>query len=48
MTGTHDGAKTPYETPRLLRFGDVSELTKAVGGTGMNDGGTNPKNKTGL
>ena len=30
--------KKSYERPKLLKFGDVGELTQAVGDTGLGDG----------
>lgn len=39
QTSTSDGAfRKPYQSPRLLKFGDVGELTQAVGQTGGGDG----------
>ncbi len=38
-----DHPKKPYRTPQLLLYGNVREITKAMGGTtGMNDGGGGP------
>lgn len=35
-----DPSRNPtYETPQLQRFGDVAELTEAVGNMGAKDGG---------
>ena len=32
--------KQSYESPRLIFYGDITEITKNAGGTmGMNDGG---------
>ena len=31
--------KRPYESPKLLRLGDVVELTQAVGAHAASDGG---------
>ena len=32
--------KQPYQSPRLIFCGDITEITKNAGGTmGMNDGG---------
>ena len=32
--------KQPYQSPRLIFYGDITEITKNAGGTmGMNDGG---------
>ena len=36
-------SKKPYSVPRLRVYGDIREITKAMGGTtGMNDGGAGP------
>lgn len=40
--------KLAYETPRLSRFGNVSELTQAVGSMGAMDGGPMGADMTGL
>ncbi len=41
-------AKKPYESPKLLVYGDLTEMTKALGRVGNPDGGTNPlKRRTG-
>lgn len=32
--------KKPYLTPRLLVYGDLTEMTRTVGLTGSPDGGT--------
>jgi hypothetical protein len=32
-------AKKPYEAPVLVRWGTLSELTRAVGNRGASDGG---------
>ena len=38
----------PYESPRLIFYGDITEITKNAGGTmGMNDGGAG-NDKTGF
>jgi hypothetical protein len=31
--------KKAYEAPRLSVYGDLRKMTKAVGGTGLSDGG---------
>lgn len=41
-------AKKPYEPPRLHVYGDISTLTRKVGQTGVQDGGTGKQNKTRL
>lgn len=38
--------KKPYERPRLIRYGDIREITKSIGMTGMADGATHGANKT--
>ena len=39
--------KKNYSTPKLIHYGNIREITKALGGTlGMNDGGGG-KDKTG-
>ena len=41
-----DGRKKSYLTPKLVHYGNLREITKALGGvTGMNDGGAG-KDKT--
>lgn len=35
-----------YETPQLQRFGDVAELTHAIGNMGAKDGGPSPMHST--
>ena len=38
----------PYAAPKLVHYGNIREITKAVGGTlGKNDGGSG-KDKTGF
>ena len=38
--------RKPYTPPKLVHYGDIREITKAMGGTiGMNDGGSG-KDKT--
>lgn len=31
--------KAPYESPRLIVYGDIRDLTKSVGNQGVPDGG---------
>jgi hypothetical protein len=38
--------KKPYTKPTLVVYGQIRDLTKAVGGTGMNDGNTTGRTKT--
>ena len=39
--------RKPYTTPKLVHYGNIREITKAVGGVvGKNDGGAG-KDKTG-
>jgi hypothetical protein len=43
----NDRPGKPYATPKLVHYGNIREITKAVGGvSGMNDGGAG-KDKTG-
>lgn len=35
--------KKPYQPPKLLVYGDLAEMTKAVGSKSKIDGGTNPR-----
>jgi hypothetical protein len=40
--------KKPYQSPKLLVYGDLAEMTKAVGRLARIDGGGNPqKRRTG-
>jgi hypothetical protein len=40
--------KKPYQPPKLLVYGDLTEMTKALGKLGKADGGGNPqKRRTG-
>jgi hypothetical protein len=40
--------KKPYQSPKLLVYGDLAEMTKAIGRTSRIDGGTQPgKRRTG-
>lgn len=36
-------AKKPYQPPKLLVYGDLTEMTKAVGTKGGPDGGNKPR-----
>lgn len=38
--------KKPFEPPRLTVYGDIAALTKAVGRTGLVDGGKGNTSKT--
>ena len=41
-------AKKPYESPKLLVYGDLTEMTKSAGRFGQLDGGSSPlKRRTG-
>jgi hypothetical protein len=42
----NDRDKRAYRTPKLSRFGDVAELTRAIDHSGKTDGGANPTDKT--
>jgi len=35
-------AKKPYQSPKLLVYGDLTQMTKAKGATGRPDGGKKP------
>lgn len=39
--------KKPYAPPRLEIYGNIHQITRAVGSNGMGDGGAHPMNKTG-
>ena len=40
--------KKPYQSPKLLVYGDLTEMTKTLGRTSRIDGGHNPqKRRTG-
>ena len=41
-----DKKKKPYQTPQLLAYGDVREITRAVGSMGAADGATHGMTKT--
>lgn len=47
-TNTQPSGRAQYETPRLLRFGDMTELTESVGNMGNPDSppANNPKTGT--
>ena len=45
-SATEQERKEVYFTPKLTIYGTIEELTKAVGNTGSNDGGSAPKTKT--
>jgi hypothetical protein len=45
---TADRKKKPFEPPRLHVYGDISTLTRAVGKTGLADGGKGTTTKTRL
>jgi len=40
--------KKPYSPPTLTIYGTVQELTKQIGTRGTLDGGTFPRNRTGV
>ncbi len=40
------GLRKVYESPRLDIYGDIREITKSVGKTGMADGATHGNTKT--
>jgi len=45
-TTQNEQPKKNYTTPKLVQYGNIREITKALGGTaGMNDGGAG-KDKT--
>ena len=41
-----EAGKRPYNTPRLESYGNIKEITMAVGMTGANDGSTHGNNRT--
>jgi hypothetical protein len=41
-----DEAKKAYETPALVRWGTLREITRAVGNMGASDGGTKNQKRT--
>lgn len=46
-TENNQPSKKPYAEPKLVQYGNIREITKAVGGVvGKNDGGSG-KDKTG-
>lgn len=40
-----DNAKKPYVAPRLVIYGDLTEITRASGDLGQPDGGTIPHHR---
>jgi hypothetical protein len=40
---TKHTTKKPYQPPKLLVYGDLAEMTKAVGTKGKLDGGGRPR-----
>ena len=42
-----DAPKKQYTAPRLEIYGNIHQITQAVGSDGMGDGGAHPMNKTG-
>ncbi len=42
-----DSARKPYQHPELVVYGNISEITQALGMNGMMDGGGGGINKTG-
>ena len=41
-----DATKKPFDPPRLTVYGDITTLTRAVGRTGLTDGGKGATNRT--
>jgi hypothetical protein len=39
-------SKKHYESPNLVIYGDIREITQNVGNKGNSDGGISPKEKT--
>jgi hypothetical protein len=39
-------SKKPYESPSLVTYGDIREITQALNGSGKNDHATQGPNKT--
>ena len=46
ITLAFETEKKKYATPRLLVYGDIRDLTKAVGNKGAADGGMGSADKT--
>lgn len=42
-----DAPKKRYTAPRLEIYGNIHQITQAVGSSGKGDGGAHPMNKTG-
>jgi hypothetical protein len=40
--------KKPFETPKLSVYGDIRDITQAVGKVGNSDGGKGSMSKTGM
>jgi hypothetical protein len=47
-TGSSDDAvaRKPYESPKLEVYGDIREIARSVGMTGMADGATHGQTRT--
>lgn len=39
--------KKPYQPPKLLVYGDLSQMTRGLGGSGRLDGGSGRRIRTG-
>lgn len=48
VSGKTTEAKAPYEAPRLRVYGDVRDMTQAVGNMGGDDGGGSPNHKSSI
>lgn len=46
LTKTEASEKKPYERPRLDVYGDIREIAKSIGMSGMADGATHGATKT--
>lgn len=42
----HTSPKKQYEAPRLEVYGNIQQITRAIGADGHGDGGAHPMNKT--
>ena len=47
-TARPDQPKQPYSKPKLVSYGDICEVTRMVGNSGMDDGGGGKAGKTAL
>jgi hypothetical protein len=47
MRSAAKSAKKPYQSPKLLVYGNLTEMTQVKGNTGVKDGGKAPKSRSG-